>query len=370
MKQGTNLTVAPGLIDAILRVGRFRHGSRSIKAVVETSNLSHGTFDFKHLAEDHILELHADRGPLDPDAIGGVIVLSGFPDDPDNQIPLVKSWLGLAREFWQQGATLAYGGRFDDVAHGGANNLAAALVQEASGLPRALRRYNDKRPRLICFQMEDMSTSKTEGVFDSLVKSHVVSLRTRPSVSEGETSILKEKFPVEEQRDWIKTVLDQFRPRLDLTESAVARFAMAGLTQGYPGRFPGIAEEIMLTLALGKPVYIAGGHHGAAEDVGAVLGLARPLTCEPVSSFMMTKDQQINMSLLQSVRELLQPPPWNNLPVTMAELLDFFRDYAVGGNRWPDNGLSVEENRELFRSTRTDDIARLVIKGLRTLLSN
>ena len=40
--------------------------------------------------------------------------------------------------------------------------------------------------------------------------------------------------------------------------------------------FPGIPEEVMLTLAQGKPVYLAGAFGGGAADVGSLLGLAHP----------------------------------------------------------------------------------------------
>src|SRR5437868_221168 len=40
------------------------------------------------------------------------------------------------------------------------------------------------------------------------------------------------------------------------------------------GRFPGVAEEVMLALAFKKPVYIIGMLQGAAKDVGILLGLS------------------------------------------------------------------------------------------------
>lgn len=356
MKEGLDFEPASDLIDAMLRVGRYRHGARSIKAVIETSDLGQGTFGFDHLAEDHLLKLHADRGPLDRDAIGGCIVLSGYAKEDDDGQSLEGTWLDLAKDFWQQGATLAYGGRWEDLSPRGGGTLARVLVDEAWSLPRALRRHNDPRPRLLCFKPD--ASMEREELPDGL------RFEELPSAPKTEREGLKVQFADDANRAWIETVLRQFRKRLHMTELSVARFAITGSTQGYPGRFPGIAEEVMLSLALRRPVYIAGGFGGAAEHVGTLLGLARPWTGEQMKSFIVGQDRMYRMDFLEKIRDKLRPPPWSNLPVTMLELIDFLKGHAIGGDNWPDNGLDVDDNRKLFRSEDTAEIANLVKKGL------
>ncbi len=46
------------------------------------------------------------------------------------------------------------------------------------------------------------------------------------------------------------------------------------------GVFSGIAEEVVLAIALGKPVYVLGGCGGAARDVGLLLGLGETIVNE------------------------------------------------------------------------------------------
>jgi hypothetical protein len=36
----------------------------------------------------------------------------------------------------------------------------------------------------------------------------------------------------------------------------------------------------------------------------------------------------------------------------------------LGGPKWPDNGLTFEENRRLFASKDSDEVAYLVVTGL------
>jgi SLOG cluster2 len=131
----------------------------------------------------------------------------------------------------------------------------------------------------------------------------------------------------------------------------------------YFGRFPGIAEEVMLSLAQNKPVYIAGGLGGAARDVGSLLGLAHPRRTE-IPPSLQAEPRRIQRSLRTIAKEL-RPGPWTDLPVTAAELAGFLRMHALGGPKWPDNDLNFDENRRLFASTKPDEVAELVVTGLK-----
>jgi len=161
---------------------------------------------------------------------------------------------------------------------------------------------------------------------------------------------------------WQLSALEHFRRRLAVTDASVARFVVAGAVEGYYGRFPGIPEEIMLSLAQGKPVYIVGALGGAAADVGALLGLAHPRMGDVPPSL---KAEPIRFEeSLQEIADRLRPGPWTNLPVTAADLARFFKKHALGGRNWPNNGLTSDENRKLFASKDADEVAEFVVKGL------
>lgn len=53
-----------------------------------------------------------------------------------------------------------------------------------------------------------------------------------------------------------------------------ARVVLGGQVAGYKGRMPGVAEEALLSLRCGQPLYLIGGFGGAARDVAESLGLA------------------------------------------------------------------------------------------------
>lgn len=118
----------------------------------------------------------------------------------------------------------------------------------------------------------------------------------------------------------------------------------------------------MLTLVLGAPIYVAGRFGGAAAEVGSLLGLAHPRTGEVPTS--LRAESPDNERLLDSIADKLRPAPWTDLPLRGSDLASFLKDHAIGSPRWPDNGLTRAENRELFDSKDSEKIVSLVTKGL------
>ena len=70
----------------------------------------------------------------------------------------------------------------------------------------------------------------------------------------------------------------------------------------------------MLTLAQGKPVYIAGAFDGAAADVGSLLGLAHPRRGEVPPSLQ--AEPREAEERLSTIADKLRPGPWRELPIT------------------------------------------------------
>lgn len=340
------------LAGALLRVGRFRHGARSVGAVLEGSALpppDAPVLTLRNLPPPHLLSLHADRGPLDPGLVGGPVAMSGG-GYAQAQARLEPAWRAAARALWAEGALLAYVGVW------GASGLAEALAEESAELPKPLERAGTAvAPRVACF------TPKLHGVEPP-----------EPPPAEAGVQLVGTHGVMAEERarwsgphaDWLCDVVSLFRVRLQVTEACVARVSMGGKTAGYRGRFPSVAEEVMLALRLGRPVYLAGGFGGAAADVGHVLALGRPWTGPDLPAFRPYADPA-RQALVDEHRDLFRPPPWHDLPATLPELVGFLADHALGGPRWPDNGLNAEENRELFACADPARVATLVRTGLR-----
>lgn len=113
-----------------------------------------------------------------------------------------------------------------------------------------------------------------------------------------------------------------------MTERSDARVLLGGRVEGYHGTMPGIAEEALLAVRKGQPVFIAGGFGGCARDIAETMRIDRPRYA------------------------------WNSRSWPQRE---HFARYSAPSLR---NGLSDEENGRIASSTHADEIALLVRRGL------
>ena len=144
-----------------------------------------------------------------------------------------------------------------------------------------------------------------------------------------------------------------------------SKLPKAGGRPGYKGRYPGVIEEAWRTLQAGKPLYVAGGFGGAARLVVDVLESdALPpeldearLRAEPEWAALADAfDRDPNVAAL-------------GIPRTHSELVTAVRDLGRkhltdddAAEQW--NGLTLEENRTLFRTRDPLTLTALVLKGL------
>jgi hypothetical protein len=359
------------LIESLLHVGRYRHGARSITAIVELSALNpkQSMFGWEELPQDHLLQLHIDRGPLDTRLIGGSIALSGHPstdgaqrNSPSGefsdplQYELTWSWIDVAKVLWDLGATLAYAGGWGDNTDGQLmGHLLSELRKRRIEPWRSPTRRAEPAPWLENFVKH--SSVGLQDVDRAVSPDERTRLGLRAIISDYLSQDELSRFT-----SWQSRAVERFRRRLDVTESSVARFAVGGAIKGHDGRMPGVIEELMLTLASNSPIYLAGGFGGATRDAGSILGLAYPRTGSVPAAFQPLSS--VEQQELEGISSELRPSPWPRLPVTPTDIAEFFREHAFGRDSWPDNGLTVRENRLLFESTSSTEISQWVRKGL------
>lgn len=115
-----------------------------------------------------------------------------------------------------------------------------------------------------------------------------------------------------------------------------ARVILGGKVAGFTGAFPGVAEEAAMTVAQGKPLYIAGGFGGAATLVGCIV--------QPDLYSWLPDDLPagVTFEVRNSVAELV--------PSQLAE-----------------DGLTADERTLLAQTNRPSDVATLAILGLSRL---
>lgn len=140
---------------------------------------------------------------------------------------------------------------------------------------------------------------------------------------------------------------------------AHARLCLGGRTSGAAGRYPGVIEEAFLALRIRKPLYLAG-----------LLGGATYQVIEAIEGRAMAE----NFCAGTDVNELyVAPPVTERDPRTQADRLadrgavwEAFRG-AGRAALAEANGLSREENAELFFTPVLDRTIQLILTGLSRL---
>jgi SLOG cluster2 len=237
----------------------------------------------------------------------------------------VRLMLGeLARGLLVSGATILYGGRIDPEGY-------------TDFLRNEIERYGGRRDSLIVclpwsehrkMALEQLREAQLDiGVSGRLVCLDHVGGEIPYDLERGED-------PVEVEVDEVADSLTAARETLISMSSA--RILVGGRREGFAGRMPGVAEEAVLSISAGQPVFLAGGFGGVAADLVAALGL------DPEGALAGSRADAPGEPT--DVR-VVPPAHW----------------------RVEENGLSENENHRLAVSHRPAEIASLILTGLRRL---
>ena len=144
--------------------------------------------------------------------------------------------------------------------------------------------------------------------------------------------------------------------RQRLNDACHVRLCLGGRRSGFAGRYPGVIEEALLAVTGKKPLYLASFLGGAAEQaVNAIEG--KQMTddfCRPTP-----------------LQDLYKAPPVKELDGATREdrVIDrtaVWREFAEAGRKKLSeaNGLTIEENNELFHTPVIDRVIELILIGL------
>ena len=221
------------------------------------------------------------------------------------------------------GADLAYGG---DLRQHGFTELLFDLVLR-------YRRDGDgiRKPRVTSYLAWPvhilMTVVKLSEIEEELQGTALLALIDR----DGKRLTLQERkvLPCHEPDDeeWTEGLTTMRRIMRDETD---ARILLGGRVESYKGNMPGIAEEALLSLESGQPIFLIGGFGGCTRDIAETLGL--------VDAWAGSR------------------PAWPGR--------QRFECYG------PDNlhnGLSAKENRVLAHTPHIDQAVTLVMQGLHRL---
>jgi hypothetical protein len=132
-----------------------------------------------------------------------------------------------------------------------------------------------------------------------------------------------------------------------------ARLFLGGQARGL-GKYPGLAEEALLALRAGKPVYLIGAFGGCAEAVIEALRGNKPAA--------FTLDYQVADPVSGAAINLYnsQLPP-NGEPIDYKALTAEFEGFGIAGLN---NGLDAAENERLLTTINLPEMIALVLRGI------
>lgn len=147
--------------------------------------------------------------------------------------------------------------------------------------------------------------------------------------------------------------------RQKLTDETFARVVMGGKIEGYKGRYAGLIEEPLLSLRAGKPLFLVGALGGCARLVIDLLEQRnRPE--------MTTEVARANVENYDALVSLYQQH--NQEFKTREELAVEIKSFGMNGlSQVLCNGLTDEQNRELFYCADPRRVAHVVISGISCL---
>lgn len=258
------------------------------------------------------------------------------------------------------GARIAYGGDF---------RRGRSYALQLSDLHRARRRLGiGVHSQLICF-VDD----RGERAGDARVEYQPEQIPD-PPLSAGHA-------------DAVRETLWRMAMRREMSRRCTGRILAGGQAQaaatdggpGYAGPWPGLLEEAFTTLAAGKALYVVGGFGGLAGALAAMLTADAVPPAFTAAASPGARLARVTAEVDLARRELLaggfdreslladESGALAGVEDLARAVLDRWRAFAAGDATAWVNGLDLEENQRLFRSTDRTDIAHLVFQGLRKL---
>lgn len=244
------------------------------------------------------------------------MAMLGFSDDH-----LREAVAEFAIYLLASGANLAYGG---DLRSGGLTELLFELVAR-------YRRQEDTDARVIDYLAWPVHVRMEATDLDALAAELRGFARLAIIGQDGRRMSMEDRHTVTpHEPDDLEWGTGLTAMRKTMRGETDARIVLGGRVEGYRGRMPGIAEEALLSLDAGQPLFLIGGFGGCARDIAETVGL--------VDSWVGSR------------------PAWPGRQQ--------FKCYTQSDLH---NGLSGEENRLLARTPHIEQAVTLVMRGLRRL---
>jgi hypothetical protein len=258
-----------------------------------------------------------------------------------SELHIRRAFTEIVRHILAQGWGAAYGGDFRDASY------TDTLIELVDTYSLAERPGPDRVFSYLAWPIWRGLTNAKKAEL-----ANVLTIREIPS-PDGAPQTL----PAKDDRQpadllWNSLALTKMRQRMN--SEIGARVVLGGRVSNQQGLYPGVAEEAVLALRSGVPLYVLGGFGGCGRLVAAALGGSRP---SELSLEYQLRHTDRYPELLEAAGSAGQEPSFPGMIDT----------FVTAGADGLNNGLSAQDNSLLFTADNLDEIIALMLRGLRNV---
>lgn len=147
--------------------------------------------------------------------------------------------------------------------------------------------------------------------------------------------------------------------RTQMNKESDARIFMGGATTNFKGKYPGLLEEVLISLETNKPTYFIGAFGGITKSI------INALLNEEVEELSEDWQRKLNPKYSEFIDYYNAK---NNIEkIDYDKSLNFLNKFTIE-KLCKNNGLDEDENKRLFVSIHFPEIIFLILKGLKKTL--
>ena len=288
------------------------------------------------------------------------------------------------------GLRIVYGGRLEDPAEANGRNFTLRLLELVRSHTELADNLETRLEPILNIPPWPLSlTSRPENLSRMLLNllNGVAKIRPGPRPETSEIPDLDDQgqplFPADTNPFTLKdTPLRRLAwtrgmslMRQQTTIDTAARVVMGGKLKGYSGLYPGVLEEAWWSVKLGRPLFLLGALGGAGQAViDLIENRPRPDLTKQLSP---AENSTVHGVLQEAAQRGIQTRSVNSeiargsLTGSLADPLSLLTDLQTAGQQGPaaalNNGLTDDENRQLFFADEPAIAVKLLLLGLTRL---
>jgi hypothetical protein len=295
---------------------------------------------------------------LDTKSLNGVLIGISISDPESEELlsighsnkHLISLSQTIARNLLFRDATMVYGGDLRP------NGFTEYLCEEAKIVQDRLQNVT---PLLQNYSSWPIYTSVDEPTLDWNAKNHkvMIIIPVKPPEKVTQNHDINVFLRPDNVTNCFAWSISLSKMRGEMIKACNYRISAGGRVFGYKGKYPGVLEEIIISIRENKPLYLLGGYGGITSRVCEIL-----LSDANPETLTMTWQLHHNDGYKELVDLFEQDTEEGS--INYESIVNEIRQCGIAGVS-KNNGLTLDENRILFTSEFSDEVVLLILQGIK-----